>query len=96
MDGRIISKPHHSATCGQVLTFPGAKEVRVIRIDALGTRRGPASEAALLYTDLEVPMRVKAKKVSEGALDFETRAPGCGRPTKLQRRKTDRLKRRFL
>jgi ribosome-associated heat shock protein Hsp15 len=29
--------------------------VRVIRILALGTRRGPAAEARLLYADLDAP-----------------------------------------
>lgn len=37
---------------GDVLTFPQGDDVRVIRIEALGTRRGPAPEAQGLYTDL--------------------------------------------
>jgi ribosome-associated heat shock protein Hsp15 len=37
---------------GDVLTFPLGQGVRVVRILALGLRRGPAGEAATLYEDL--------------------------------------------
>jgi ribosome-associated heat shock protein Hsp15 len=40
---------------GDVLTFAQARAIRVIRIVALGTRRGPASEAQALYDDLDPP-----------------------------------------
>ena len=54
-----MSKPHRAAQPGQVLTFTQGERVRVIRIVALGTRRGPASEAVELYEDLspEMPKR---------------------------------------
>ncbi len=38
---------------GDVLTFPQGSQIRLIRILALGQRRGPASEAEALYTDLD-------------------------------------------
>ena len=64
----------------------------MIKIMALGSRRGPASEASLLYEDLtparEAPL--KTRKVKQPV--FEARSKGTGRPTKLQRRATDRLK----
>lgn len=34
------------------LTFAQEREIRVVQIIATGTRRGPASEAQELYTDL--------------------------------------------
>jgi ribosome-associated heat shock protein Hsp15 len=37
---------------GDVLTFVQGRQVRVVRVTALGQRRGPASEAQLLYDDL--------------------------------------------
>ena len=49
LDGEVMSKPHRAAQPGQVLTFMQAERVRVIRIVALGTRRGPADEAVELY-----------------------------------------------
>ena len=36
---------------GDVLTFPQGHQIRVVRIVALGTRRGPAAEARLLSCD---------------------------------------------
>lgn len=69
-------KPAHSVTAGDVLTFAQNDEIRVIRILALGTRRGPAPEARALYEDL-TPAR-------------EARAPEPARtgprPTKKDRR----------
>ena len=47
-----VSKPHYRLRPGDVLTFPQGKTVRVVRVVALGTRRGPASEAQGLYEDL--------------------------------------------
>ncbi|MDA1152932.1 MAG: RNA-binding S4 domain-containing protein, partial [Proteobacteria bacterium] len=52
LDGQVMAKPHRQAICGQVLTFVQGTRVRVIKIVALGSRRGPAPEAALLYEDL--------------------------------------------
>ncbi len=38
---------------GDVLTFVQAERARVIRIETLNDRRGPASTAQLMYTDLD-------------------------------------------
>ena len=40
---------------GDTLTFPQGGRIRVVRILALGQRRGPAGEAQALYLDLEPP-----------------------------------------
>ncbi len=48
-------KPHARLRIGDVLTLPLRGEVRVIRVLALAARRGPASEARLLYEDLGEP-----------------------------------------
>jgi len=45
-----VTKPAHPVGPGDVLTFAIGSEVRVWRILAVGTRRGPAAEAATLYT----------------------------------------------
>ena len=95
LDGMVMNKPHRQAICGQVLTFIQGDRIRVIKITALGSRRGPATEASLLYEDL-APTRVipeKTRKVKQP--EFEARSKGSGRPTKLQRRATDRLKARI-
>ena len=48
----VITKPHYRVRPGDVLTFPQGRTIRVVRVLALGTRRGPASEAQALYEDL--------------------------------------------
>jgi ribosome-associated heat shock protein Hsp15 len=48
----LVTKPHYRVRPGDVLTFPQAQTVRIVRVVALGSRRGPASEAQTLYEDL--------------------------------------------
>jgi ribosome-associated heat shock protein Hsp15 len=48
-------KPHARLRVGDVLTLPLRGQVRVARVLALAARRGPASEAKLLYQELEAP-----------------------------------------
>ena len=45
-------KPHARLRIGDVLTVPLRGEVRVVRVLALAARRGPASEARLLYEEV--------------------------------------------
>lgn len=54
LNGQRCSKPGHSVAVGDVLTFPQANRIRVVRILALGDRRGPAPEAQALFADLDV------------------------------------------
>ncbi|MBR9841624.1 MAG: RNA-binding S4 domain-containing protein [Rhodobacteraceae bacterium] len=78
------SKASHAIAPGDVLTFSQARAIRVVRIVAIGERRGPATEAQSLYDDLsEVKDNVPPTPRYEGQ----------GRPTKRDRRKLD-LKRR--
>ena len=53
LDGRITDKPHANVAPGMVLAFALGSRVRVVRILALGERRGPASEARALYDEIE-------------------------------------------
>lgn len=69
---------------GDVLTVALDSGVRVLRIVALGSRRGPASEARLLYDDL-VPPEPAAQRP-------QSPRPGR-RPTKRDRRALDALRR---
>ncbi|MEM6307082.1 MAG: RNA-binding S4 domain-containing protein [Pseudomonadota bacterium] len=55
VDRTPVSKPSRLVQPGNVLTFPKETDIRVIKILAIGTRRGPASEAQALYDDLAPP-----------------------------------------
>jgi len=52
IDGRVVERAHTEVKIGNVLTFPLNDRVRVIRVEALPSRRGPASEAQACFTDL--------------------------------------------
>lgn len=97
VNGTLISKPNHPVSEGDVLTFPKGPHIRIIKILKLGERRGPASEAQLLYEDLDPPEARNERKQREQA-DVRTapvasRKPGSGRPTKTERRAMDKLRR---
>jgi ribosome-associated heat shock protein Hsp15 len=89
INGNRVTKSHALVSPGDVLTFPKGPDVRVVRVAALGTRRGPASEAAALYEDLAPVQRGRRPKAPPPPAKRE---PGSGRPTKSERRATDRLK----
>lgn len=83
-----VTKPAAQVKPDDVLTFPLGRHVRVIRIVALGTRRGPAPEAQALYEDLAPPEHQPRPEPTP----VPHRDPGSGRPTKKERRQTDRLR----
>jgi ribosome-associated heat shock protein Hsp15 len=89
----LVKKPRHALQIGDVITFSKGPYVRVIEVAALGTRRGPAPEAQLLYKDLNPPENQpsgKAPKLKPGSFGY--REPGAGRPTKKQRREVEQLR----
>ncbi|WP_425068620.1 RNA-binding S4 domain-containing protein [Reyranella sp.] len=55
IDGRAVEKPHAAVAPGMVLTFALGAHVKVVRILALGERRGPAPEARALYEEIDSP-----------------------------------------
>ncbi len=80
VDGVRVSKAAYPVTAEMVLTFQKEGDIRVIRVVALGTRRGPAAEAQLLYEDLSPPVKSPpVERVGE-------------RPTKKDRRALDALR----
>ena len=87
----LICKSHATLEEGDVLTFPKNDDVRVIKIISVATRRGPASEAATLYVDLEPPQSARIKKIRR-ASGIAIREAGAGRPTKAERRAIDKLR----
>jgi ribosome-associated heat shock protein Hsp15 len=52
VSGQVTIKAHYALKVGDVLTFPLGPNIRVVRVAALATRRGPPAEARGLYVDL--------------------------------------------
>ena len=93
LSGQGVIKPHSKVRPGDVLTFPQARHIRVVKVLALATRRGPASEAQALYEDLKPPeVESRLPRGTPSAKETAKREPGSGRPTKRDRRALDRLK----
>ncbi|MGJ8556857.1 MAG: RNA-binding S4 domain-containing protein [Sulfitobacter geojensis] len=91
INGTVTKKPASTVTPADVLTFAQGDHIRVIQIDALGIRRGPAPEAQALYTDLSPPEPKAQNKPPENP-GFD----GKGRPSKKDRRTLDLSKARYL
>ena len=84
---RTVHTDHQVGT-GDVLTMTVHERLLVWKILDPGVRRGPAPEAALLYEDLSPAPLPKADKTAP----FIARDLGSRRPTKKDRRDTDRLR----
>jgi ribosome-associated heat shock protein Hsp15 len=84
-----IAKPSQSVKPGDVLTVTLGPSVRILKIVGMGARRGPSVEARTLYEDLTPPPPPKEQAPEK--LSGE-RDQGSGRPTKRERRMTERLK----
>lgn len=80
INGDRAQKPAQTVGPGDVLTFAQGRVIRVVQVEILGARRGPATEARTLYTDL-----TEEKDNSPQNPGFE----GKGRPTKKDRRALD-------
>lgn len=81
LNSNRISKPATAIGAGDVLTFAQGARIRVIRVTALATRRGPAPEAQTLYDDLTPPEEDTPEPARTGP-----------RPTKKDRRALDALR----
>ncbi|QDG75413.1 RNA-binding S4 domain-containing protein [Labrenzia sp. PHM005] len=81
-----ISSASKTVKADDVLTIVLDRRVLVLKVVALGTRRGPYEEAKLLYEDLSPPPPPKPEAPPPPP---GQREPGSGRPTKRDRRKMD-------
>jgi len=52
IDGRRVEKSSEEVRVGSVIALPLGAQVRILRVVALPTRRGPASEARACYEEL--------------------------------------------
>ena len=77
VDGERVQKASFALRPGVTLTFKQSRRIRIVRVQALAARRGPASEAQTLYVDLSPP---------EEQTPPNPRFDGKGRPTGKDRR----------
>lgn len=102
-------KPAQTIREGDVITATLNRSVRILKVIALGHRRGPATEAQQLYEDM-TPQEtengarlVKHNSGSRKSLDqsflkstrVAERKNGTGRPTKRDRRKIRELQQKI-
>ncbi|GLQ82511.1 MULTISPECIES: RNA-binding S4 domain-containing protein [Mesorhizobium] len=74
---------------GDVLTITLDRRIFVWKVLGAGVRRGPAEEARTLYEDMSPPPTPKGEALPDAIPAL--REAGSGRPTKRERRQTDRL-----
>lgn len=82
-----IEKASTLVRIGDRLAFMIGARLRVVEIIGFSARRGPASEAQLLYMDQSPPPPAPDAPREAGA-----REKGAGRPTKKERRALDRTR----
>lgn len=84
------AKPSQIVRPGDVVTVTLRSRIRILRIEAVAERRGSASDAATLYSDLTPPVEKSDAPVTAAV----QRPQGSGRPTKRDRRRIDAWKER--
>jgi len=86
-------KPSKSVKIGDTLSIRKFHTEFTIIVQALSSRRGPASEAQLLYTETPESIEQRQQSAEEYKKNV-TRPRGSGRPTKKDRRAINRFNRR--
>ncbi|MBX8826354.1 RNA-binding S4 domain-containing protein [Ochrobactrum sp. SFR4] len=84
-----IDQASYGIKIGDVVTVTLDRRILIYKVRELGERRGSFPEAQLLYEDLTPPTE---KTEEQMAAVGERRDAGSGRPTKRDRRATERLK----
>ena len=88
ISGQVTQKPHKLISIGDVLSLPIQDYVKILKVVDIPKRRGPFSEALNYYEDI-TPLKKQENKVNvTPKFKFVERV---GRPTKLERRQTDKL-----
>jgi ribosome-associated heat shock protein Hsp15 len=82
------AKPARRVRSGDLIevTLPRGRR-RILKVTAVGDRRGSAEIARQLYEDLTPPEPPRTRQAPP-----PFRAPGAGRPTKRERRDIERLR----
>ena len=88
ISGQVTQKPHKMISVGDVLTMTINDNLKILKVLDIPSRRGPYPEALNFYEDI-TPIEIIPKNESSNIdIKFVERV---GRPTKRERRQTDRL-----
>ncbi len=88
VNGVSVRQPSHMLRPGDVVVLSLDRHDMVVKVLHPGERRGPYEEARLLYHDMTPPPPPREER---SLFEQATRERGTGRPTKRERRETDRL-----
>jgi ribosome-associated heat shock protein Hsp15 len=81
----LVARPSHAVAVGAEVTARAPRGDLILQITALGEKRLSAAKARELYVDHSPPPPPREERVAP-------RERGAGRPTKADRRATDRLR----
>ena len=88
ISGQVTQKPHKMISIGDVLTITINDNIKILKVLDIPSRRGPYLESLNFYEDITPIEIIPKKKSSNIDIKFVERV---GRPTKRERRQTDRL-----
>lgn len=84
----VTQKPHKLISISDVITFSVNNRIKVIEVTDIPVRRGSYVESLNYYKDISPIEKTEEKEEKIPILKFVERV---GRPTKLERRQTDKL-----
>jgi ribosome-associated heat shock protein Hsp15 len=85
VNGERIDAASRPVRAGDVVTVALDRSVRILKVTGYAERRGSATDARVLFEDLTPPPAPAPEPSGP------VREAGTGRPTKRERRETDRL-----
>jgi ribosome-associated heat shock protein Hsp15 len=94
IDKRRVSRASQTVHLENIITVPQGHRIRVLKVVGFTLRRVSASLVATLYEDLTpIVEKQESDSLNPAQKLRQGRDVGSGRPTKKQRRQTDRLTR---
>ena len=85
---QVTQKPHKMISIGDVLSITINDNIKILKVLDIPKRRGPYLESLNFYEDITPIEIIPKKKIRKTDIKFVERV---GRPTKRERRQTDRL-----